>query len=78
MSREIGFVQDVARSIGDEASLHVRLLDDVQPGTETVTDSLMRETRQVKDLEGQTNTRSLWCIIVGLTVVFFIMVFAKA
>jgi hypothetical protein len=77
LSRVIGDVQGTAVTIGETATLHTRLLDEIHDDVEIGTRSIETETERLALVKSRSETHNLWCVIMILFGVLLIMVFMK-
>mmetsp|Transcript_42206 Transcript_42206/g.101562 ORF Transcript_42206/g.101562 Transcript_42206/m.101562 type:complete len:204 (+) Transcript_42206:107-718(+) len=73
LSVGVGRLRDQSEAIGDEARLHVGLLNDMDSNLDVAQDSLASEARRAARLR---NDQSLWKLqltVAGLTVLFFLL-----
>jgi len=73
LSVGVGRLRDQSEAIGDEARLHVGLLNDMDSNLDVAQDSLASEARRAARLR---NDQSLWKLqltVAGLTILFFVL-----
>ena len=73
LSIGVGRLRDQSEAIGEEARLHVGLLDDMDSNLDIAQDSLASEARRAARLR---NDQSLWKLqlaVAGLTILFFVL-----
>jgi hypothetical protein len=71
MSRGLDGLKNMGQAIGDEASLHVKLLDKLEDEVDKGNASLKRETARAEYVTQDTNTCWLYiaiCVLIGLLV----------
>ncbi|CAE7483913.1 SYP61, partial [Symbiodinium sp. KB8] len=67
----------VGRAIGDEASAHIRLLDDLDPEMDTARDKLRTETKHIKKVTVKTQFCWLYVVMCLLVLVLAVLVFMR-
>ena len=73
LSVGVGRLRDQSEAIGEEARLHVGLLDDMDSNLDIAQDSLASEARRAARLRNDQSLWKLQLIVAGLTILFFIL-----
>jgi hypothetical protein len=77
VSRDLDQLQDINRTIGDTAQLHVRLLDDIDAEAHGVNMHIQGDTRRVKQVAAASDTRNLRCAVFILVGIFVLLLVLK-
>uniref|UniRef100_A0A7S2U747 t-SNARE coiled-coil homology domain-containing protein n=1 Tax=Attheya septentrionalis TaxID=420275 RepID=A0A7S2U747_9STRA len=67
-------LKDQTRLIGDEARLHVQLLDDIDNDVERAQEGMEAETRRAKQLKEDKSVWKLYFWIAGLSILLFLLI----
>lgn len=70
----VGRLLDQTQLIGDEAKMHVHLIDQVEKDVEMANDGMESETRRAMQLQQDKSVWRLYMVIAGLSVLLFILV----
>ena len=71
----VGRLRDQTQVIGDEARMHVNLLNDMEQNLDTAYDGLDAETRRAARLKEDQSVWRLQLIVAGMFVLFVLLFF---
>ena len=77
VSRDLSELRDINTHVGQTASFHARLLDDIDAEANGVSMSIQGDTRRVKEVAAAADTRNLRCAIFILVLVFILLLVFK-
>jgi len=77
LSGTIAEAHGTAAAIGETATLHTRLLDEIADDVEAGTGHVERETSRLDVVRARSDTKTLWLTIMALSGWFLIMLLMK-